>query len=294
MERENYYLSLWLPSRHLQSLLKDDQCNKKITNCQKHTPPSTSTPTTTISSTPVDCNCSNIMHMIHKLLVMAICHCHTFDCWKTIWNLFLEKALGNPQIDWLQTLHLIKADYNLLLKWFGLQCVLKWAKTNHQLTDYQGGCHKGKSAIDLACQKVCTFELIWLLHLIAIKIDIDALACFDMTIKACQNLSCMSQGADPHYIQLHGQTHRLTRYHPKHSFGSYAHSVQWKFRWTPMVWCWSRYQRCYHMMDLNLSFTHLTIQIWSHPMVNTISDLWHSPNPRHQCLCQWHEHDTCW
>ena len=79
------------------------------------------------------------MQMIHKLLVMAVCHCHTFERWKTIWNLFLEKDIGNPQINRLRMLHIIKADYNLLLKWFGPQGVLKQAENHNQLTDNQGG-----------------------------------------------------------------------------------------------------------------------------------------------------------
>jgi len=84
--------------------------------------------------------------------------------------------------------------------------------------DNQGGNRKGQSAIDLACKKVCTYELIRLLHLLAANVDIDALACFDMMVEACQNLSFLSHGADPRYIQLHGQTHRQARYHPKHAF----------------------------------------------------------------------------
>jgi len=107
----------------------------------------------------------------------------------------------------LRTLHIIEADYNLLLKWFGPQGVLKRAETHQQLTDNQGGSHKGCSAIDLTCKKVCKFELICLLHYITANVDIDALACFDMMIEACQNLSCLSHGADPQYLKLHGQTH---------------------------------------------------------------------------------------
>jgi len=63
--------------------------------------------------------------MIHKLLVMAVFHCHMFDRWTTIWNLFNEKDLGKLQIDQLCTLHIIEVDYNLLFKWFGHQGDLK-------------------------------------------------------------------------------------------------------------------------------------------------------------------------
>jgi len=159
------------------------------------------------------------MQLIHKLLVMAVCHCHTYERWNTIWNFFIEKDPGSPKIDRLHTLHLVKADYNLLLKWFGPQGVLKRAERNSQITDNQGGSQKGRSAIDLACKKVCTYELICLLHLLAANVDIDALACFDMMIEACQNLSFLSHGADPRHIRLHGQTHRQARYHPKHAYG---------------------------------------------------------------------------
>jgi len=148
------------------------------------------------------------MQLIHKLLVMAVRHCHTYERWNTIWNFFIEKDPGSPKIDHLCTLHLVEADYNLLLKWFGLQGILKHAECNYQLTDNQGGSRKGRSAIDLACKKVCTYELICLLNLLVSNVDIDALACFDMMIEACQNLSFLSHGADPRYICLHGQTHQ--------------------------------------------------------------------------------------
>jgi len=192
------------------------QCPKCGTAAPERVEPK---PNSTPDVKPPDRNGSDVMKMIHKLLVMAVRHCHTFKRWTTIWNLFIEKDLGNPQIDRLRTLHIIEADYNLLLKWFGPQGVLKHAESHQQITDNQGGCQKGRSAIDLACKKVCTFQLIRLLHYIAANVDIDALACFDMMIEACQNLSCLSHGADPRYIRLHGQTHRHTRYYPKHSYG---------------------------------------------------------------------------
>jgi len=210
--------------RHLgiyKALLKDNTKTKTKNEQINKTHPTMQPPhaTGTESSQPPEWNGSDIVQLIHKLLVMAVRHCHTFQQWQIIWNLFIEKDIGNPQTDWLQMLHIIEANYNLLLKWFGPKGVLKWAETYNQLTNNQGRCRKGCSAIDMACKKVCTFELICLLHLIAINVDIDALACFDMMIEACQNLSCLSQGKDPCYIRLHRQMHWHTQYYPKHSFG---------------------------------------------------------------------------
>jgi len=121
-----------------------------------------------------------MMQMIHKLLIMAV----QLVILTTIWNLFIKKNLGNPQMDRLRTLHIIEANYNLLLKWFGPQGILKLAKTHQQLTDNQGGSCKGQSTINLACKKVCMFELNQLLHYITTNVNINALACFDMMIEA--------------------------------------------------------------------------------------------------------------
>jgi len=54
---------------------------------------------------------------------------------------------------------------------------------------------------------------------IAANLDLNALACFDLMVEACQNLSCLSHGADPPYIKLHAQTHKHTKYYPKHAYG---------------------------------------------------------------------------
>jgi len=108
--------------RHLgiyKSLLKDDHKSKtkKTTLQTNNTLPNQQNNPTPDAKIPEQ-NGLDVMQMIHKLLIMAIQHCHTFEQWTTIWNLFIEKDIRNPQIDQLRTLHIIEADYNLLLKWF--------------------------------------------------------------------------------------------------------------------------------------------------------------------------------
>jgi len=58
----------------------------------------------------------------------------------------------------LWTLQVIKADYNLLLKWFGPQGILKHAEKHQQFTDNQGSSWKGCSAMDMVSKKVCTLS----------------------------------------------------------------------------------------------------------------------------------------
>jgi len=150
---------------------------------------------------------------------MAIQHCHTYDRWRTIWNLFLEKDIGVPQITKLRALHIVEADYNLLLKWFGPKGFMQWAEDNKQLTPYQGGGRHGRSAIDLACKKVATYEYITINRITAANFEYDLKQCFDNMNEVCANLSCLQHGADPRYIRLHAQTQQLQRYHVKHAYG---------------------------------------------------------------------------
>jgi len=95
----------------------------------------------------------NVMEAIFQMLCMAIKHTHTFDCWKTIWNLFLEKIPGTTYVNKLHALHIVEADYNLLLKWNSSLGFMRQAEDNHQLTDSEGGGRKGHSAIDLAVKR---------------------------------------------------------------------------------------------------------------------------------------------
>jgi len=102
----------------------------------------------------------DIMHDIFRLLELSVKHTHTYHCWRTIWNMYLEKDPGQPKIHQLHTLHLLKADLNLLWKWFSSQGFMKTSESHQILHDCQGGGRAGCSAINLACKKVATFDII--------------------------------------------------------------------------------------------------------------------------------------
>jgi len=44
-------------------------------------------------------------------------------------------------------------------------------------------------------------------------------ACFNMMVELCQNMACLSHGADPLYIWLHAKTQRAQHYYIKHAYG---------------------------------------------------------------------------
>jgi len=51
---------------------------------------------------------------------LALLHTYMLNCWKTVWTLFIEKEIGNPDINQLRCIMLFEADWQLLLKWHAL------------------------------------------------------------------------------------------------------------------------------------------------------------------------------
>jgi len=199
------------PSGHhlgiYKSLIKDVQDPKKKKDSTKtnnnHKTPSNHNDTTPPNTGPK--NSEAMMHLIFDMLQLAVTHTHTFKRWKVVWNLFLEKDPSTPKINQLRVIHLMEADWNLLLKWFSSQSFFKHAEENSILIDNQGGSQKGWSAIELVCKKVLSFDFICTTQTKAINIENNAKACFDLMVVACHSLSCLFHGADPVYIQLHTQ-----------------------------------------------------------------------------------------
>jgi len=79
-----------------------------------------------------------IMQCVFTLLELAIKHVHVYDRWKTVWNMYLEKKPGYPHLDYLQTLHLFEADYNLLLKWHSSLGYMPKSERANRIHDSQG------------------------------------------------------------------------------------------------------------------------------------------------------------
>jgi len=156
-------------------------------------------------SDPLMCG-NNVLKLIIIMMDLEVLHTHTYERWKVIWTLLLEKDPGNPQIDWLWMIHSYEADYNILLKWFSSKDFILQSKTKHGINDNQGGGHPGRSTIDLAITKVLSYKIVDTLCMQVIIIDNDTTTCFDCMIKAPNNLVCLQHSADLKYIQIHAQT----------------------------------------------------------------------------------------
>jgi len=141
-----------------------------------------------------------VMHSIFAMLQIAVKHTHTFQHWCIIWNMYLEKDIRVPKLSRLCTIHLMEADYNLLLKWYAAKGFFKHSERLCQLVDEQGGSQQGCSAISLMCKKVIIYDFLCTTKDKAINVGNNAAVCFDRMIENCQNLSCQQHGADIKYL----------------------------------------------------------------------------------------------
>jgi len=76
--------------------------------------------------------------------------------------MFIEKDLGNPDINLLQCIMIFEADWQLILKWHSSYGFLPRTEKANTLTLDQGSGRKGRSAIDQAMQLVAESELVCL------------------------------------------------------------------------------------------------------------------------------------
>jgi hypothetical protein len=100
-------------------------------------------------------------------------------------------------------IHLIEADFNLILKFYVSKDMMLNIKAQGSIVNEQGGGHCSHSAIDGAHKKVLSYDIIWMNHLLARNINNDATACFDWMVENQTNLSCWHQGASKKYLKLH-------------------------------------------------------------------------------------------
>jgi len=151
MARENVDVSIRSTSWHIQVFTQG--CTPKKDKMNNNNASQSSTQTDDVKHRGVD-----VMTLVYQILQLAITHTHTLQRWCTIWNLFLEKDPGQPKINRLWAIHLLKADLNLLWKYYLAQGFFKTAENNDLLIDNQGGCRKGFSAIDMACKKALVYK----------------------------------------------------------------------------------------------------------------------------------------
>jgi len=174
----------------------------------------------------------DVLYMIFDIMAVALKHAYPLQRWRTVWTIFIEKELGNPELERLRCLMIFEADWQLLLKWHSSHGFLPKTECAKTLVYEQGGGRKGRSAIDQATHQIVETETIHLNQRTTIDMYLDLRACFDMMVEACHNLACRRHGAADEYLRLHARTHQLMRYFVRHKFGvSAGHNMFTQYPW---------------------------------------------------------------
>ncbi len=160
----------------------------------------------------------DVLYLIFDLMTLALRHAYPLKRWRKVWTIFIEKELGNPDINCLRCIMIFEADWQLFLKYFSSYGFLPKTEAARQLVQEQGGGRKGHSAIDQAMQQVVETETTHLNQQTTLDLYLDLRMYFNLMVEACHNLACRRHGAEDAYLRLHARTHQLMQYYVRHKF----------------------------------------------------------------------------
>jgi hypothetical protein len=183
-----------------------------------------------------------ILNAIITVATTAIQHGIILDHWHDIINVMIEKIPGQPLVHKLRVIHLIEADFNLLV---GIQWgrhVMAQAETLHALDDQQYGSWKGRSAEDTALLKHITYDLMCITRSDGATFDNDARACYDRIIPNLMSLCGQQLGLPRHITQAHATLLLNALYSLKTTLGV-TDTFLLEFTRATTLWTWPR-QSC--------------------------------------------------
>jgi len=180
MARTYYRVPLGTSPWNLQGTGKNVIDNKKDNKDQ-------ATPATNTGTLKDGCN---VLYIIFDLMELALRHTYPLKRWRKVWTIFIEKELGNPDIDRLRCIMIFEANWQLLLKYQLSYGFLPKTEEVGQLVPEQGGGRKGRSTIDQATQQVVETEITHLNQRTTLDLYLNLCVCFDLMVEACHNLAC--------------------------------------------------------------------------------------------------------
>jgi hypothetical protein len=148
----------------------------------------------------------------------SLCHLYSFDRWKTVVNVMIEKEPGNSKVHRLRAIHIYEADYNFLLqaKW---REMIRLAEKENTLHPGQYGGRAGCDAMTPAFLEELKNEICYASRKSLINFDNDAASCYDRIIPALASLIGRKYGLHRDVVFVHATTLAQTKYKLKTSLG---------------------------------------------------------------------------
>jgi hypothetical protein len=119
------------------------------------------------------------LHIQYLLMQLAVTHCHTYKRWQVVHNFLIEKTPGLPLLNKLRVIHIYEADWSLIQRFYVAYKLTSIAAKEETTTPEQAGGRPGRSSIELAINRVVTYEIIRLQRLSGAVMYNDAKACYD-------------------------------------------------------------------------------------------------------------------
>ena len=162
--------------------------------------------------------------LINYALRMGI----SYDLWKTVVNIMLEKDPGDPKIHRLRVIHIYEADYNLLLsiQWRTLK---HSAEDQHLLNEGQNGSRPHRNAHDPVFIEEMQFEICRASRKTLVKFDNDATSCYDRILPNMASIACRKFGLHKNMAFAWAKTLEEAKYKLRTMLGvsekSYYHCI---------------------------------------------------------------------
>jgi hypothetical protein len=126
--------------------------------------------------------------------------------WQEAVTAMLEKDTGSPKLHRLRVTHLLKTDFNLLVKIIIARRFVWHGEKHGAFGEAQAGGRPGRSANDIILQKELTHNLAHRTLTSLAMMENDATACFDRMIPSLVNIALRTNGVPEAIARLLGTT----------------------------------------------------------------------------------------
>ena len=161
------------------------------------------------------------------LINYSLKHGYSYDRWKDVVNVMIEKEQGNHRIHRLRIIHLYEADLGACYAILWKKLFAK-AEANHAINPGQYGGRQGHEASYLPYAEELKTEICRMSRKALINFDNDAQSCYDRIVPSSASLIARSLGMHPNITKMHADTLKRARYRLKTSLGvsssSYSHT----------------------------------------------------------------------
>ena len=150
-----------------------------------------------------------------QILNLTLQYGIVLDRWTNVVNAMIEKDPGKPNIERFRVIHIIPADFNMMMGiLFGYR-LMNQGELLQQFGEEQSGSRKQKDCQDVQHFKHCIYSIVRLTKAQGSTFDNDAKSCFDRIVMLLPSILSQRLGMPAKACQLFLATLEKIKYHTK-------------------------------------------------------------------------------